>query len=29
VEGARVLILKGEFKGEQGVCLGEADEPGL
>lgn len=26
LEGARVLILKGDFAGEQGVCLGAADE---
>ena len=29
MEGARVLILTGEHKGEQGVCLGEADRIGL
>ena len=29
MEGARVLILTGRFKGEQGVCLGEADRSGL
>jgi len=29
MEGARVLILTGRFKGEQGVCLGEADRLGL
>jgi hypothetical protein len=25
MDGARVLVLKGEFAGEQGVCLGAAD----
>ena len=29
MEGARVLILTGRFKGEEGVCLGEADRSGL
>ena len=29
MEGARVLILTGRFKGEEGVCLGEADQSGL
>jgi len=29
MQGARVLILTGEYKGEQGVCLGEADRAGL
>ena len=29
MQGARVLILIGEHKGEQGVCLGEADRVGL
>jgi len=29
MQGARVLILTGEHKGEQGVCLGEADRVGL
>ncbi len=29
MQGARVLILAGEYKGEQGVCLGESDQPGL
>ncbi len=29
MQGARVLILTGEHKGEQGVCLGEADPAGL
>jgi hypothetical protein len=29
MQGARVLILTGEHKGEQGVCLGEADRRGL
>lgn len=29
MQGARVLILTGEHKGEQGVCLGEADRAGL
>jgi hypothetical protein len=29
MEGARVLILTGRFKGEEGVCLGKADRPGL
>ncbi len=24
MEGARVLILTGEFKGEEGICLGQA-----
>jgi hypothetical protein len=25
LEGARVLILTGQYKGEEGVCLGESD----
>jgi len=29
MEGTRVLILTGRFKGEQGVCLGEADRGGF
>ena len=29
MEGARVLILTGEFKGDEGVCLGAAMSPGL
>ena len=29
MQGARVLILTGEHKGEQGVCLGEADREGM
>lgn len=29
MQGARVLILTGEYKGEQGVCLGEADREGM
>jgi hypothetical protein len=29
MEGVRVLILSGRFKGEEGVCLGEADQSGL
>jgi hypothetical protein len=29
MEGARVLILTGQHKGEQGVCLGEAKGAGL
>ena len=29
MEGARVLILTGRFKGEEGVCLGETNRPGL
>jgi len=29
MQGARVLILTGEHKGDEGVCLGEADRPGL
>jgi hypothetical protein len=29
MQGARVLILRGEYKGEQGVCLGAADRAGL
>jgi hypothetical protein len=29
MRGARVLILTGEHKGEEGVCLGEADRAGL
>jgi hypothetical protein len=28
MQGARVLILISEYKGQQGVCLGKADEPG-
>ena len=27
LQGARVIILQGEFRGREGVCLGEA-EPG-
>jgi len=29
MQGIRVLILSGRFKGEQGVCLGKGDGPGL
>jgi hypothetical protein len=30
MEGARVLILTGRFKGEEGICLGKAaDQSGL
>jgi hypothetical protein len=29
MEGARVLILTGQHKGKQGVCVGEAKEAGL
>jgi hypothetical protein len=29
MEGARVLILTGQHKGEQAVCLGEAEGAGL
>ena len=29
MEGAPVLILTGQHKGEKGVCLGEADRAGL
>ena len=29
MHGARVLILTGQYKGEQGVCLGESGEKGL
>ncbi len=29
MQGARVLILTGKYKGEQGVCLGEADRVAL
>jgi hypothetical protein len=29
MEGARVLILTGQHKGEEGVCLGQADRAGL
>jgi len=29
MEGARVLILTGRFKGEEGICLGEAAQSGL
>lgn len=29
MQGTRVLILTGERKGEEGVCLGEAGQPGL
>jgi hypothetical protein len=29
MEGARVLILSGEHKGEEGVCLGQADRAGF
>jgi hypothetical protein len=28
MEGARVLILEGEFAGEQGICLGPAETSG-
>jgi hypothetical protein len=29
MQGARVLILTGRFKGEEGMCLGEATTSGL
>jgi hypothetical protein len=29
MQGARVLILTGQHKGEEGLCLGEADRAGL
>jgi hypothetical protein len=29
MQGARVLILTGRYKGEEGVCLGDADRSGL
>ena len=29
MQGARVLILAGQYKGEEGVCLGESDQVGL
>jgi hypothetical protein len=29
MEGARVLILTGRFKGEEGICLGKAGQSGL
>jgi hypothetical protein len=29
MQGARVVILTGRYKGEQGVCLGEDATPGL
>ena len=29
LEGARVLILSGNYKGCEGVCLGESDRAGL
>jgi len=29
MEGAGVVILTGRFKGEEGVCLGQADRSGL
>ena len=29
MEGARVLILTGRFKGEEGICLGKAAQSGL
>jgi hypothetical protein len=29
MQGARVLILTGQYKGEQGMCLGESEEKGL
>ena len=29
MQGVRVLILTGEHKGKEGVCLGEADRAGL
>jgi hypothetical protein len=29
LEGARVLILTGRFKGEEGVCLGQASADNL
>jgi len=28
MQGARVLILTGEYKGQQGACLGKADRAG-
>ena len=28
MQGARVLILTGHFRGQEGVCLGEADRTG-
>ena len=29
MQGTRVLILTGRYKGEEGVCLGEAGRAGL
>jgi hypothetical protein len=29
LEGARVLILNGPFKGSEGICLGEVEAGGL
>ena len=29
MQGARVLILNGEHKGAEGVCLGKSDRAGL
>ena len=29
MQGARVLILTGQYKGEQGVCLGKSEEKEL
>jgi hypothetical protein len=29
MQGARVLILTGQYKGEQGVCLGRSEEKGF
>jgi hypothetical protein len=29
MKGARVVILTGDFQGQQGVCLGEATRGGL
>ena len=29
MQGVRVLILTGQYKGEQGVCLGQSEEAGF
>lgn len=29
LEGARVIILSGEFKGSEGICLGEIESGGM
>jgi hypothetical protein len=29
MQGARVLILRGHYKGQEGVCLGKSEEKGF